>query len=168
MEQGWRRLRPVSGAALLALLAVSGYFGAMEPPTKSVTVPVVHTVLTDQQINSSDIEEIRQRLQDKRKQELDLLDSVIAHADTSAKTRADALDQKAAVAFAMDAEAKTEAALFSLGVDQAVVICSPGSVSVFVPPDTAADERMRTLMIDAAASHSGLEPGEVKIILAKK
>ena len=168
----WKRsmliARPFACTALLALLAISGYMGAMEPQVQAVTVPIVHTALNDHQEEKTDIGKIRTRLDQKREEELVLLDSVIAHADTSARTRSDALEQKTALALAMDAEAKTEAALSCIGIDQSVVICSGGSISVFVPPDAAADEKARTLIIDAAASQSGLEPGEVKIILAKK
>jgi len=160
-------LRAVSSMLLLLILGVCGYLGARQGEVKAVSVPIMREVMEQELHSSLTIEETRIRLEERRKEEIALLDSVIDQTDSGDRSRSDAHEQKMQIVQRMEIEAKTEASLAYMGFDRAAAVCGAQSLTVFIPFDQAKDEKTRVRLIDAAASSSGISPEAVKIILTK-
>lgn len=161
-------MRTVCCAMLLVLLAVCGYAGTQEPSVQTAAVPVSRQILTGKEISASSVADTRTRLDEARRQEIALLDSVLADPDAGSETHRSALEQKTSLAKRMEHEAQLEAALSYMGYGSLAVICGAQTVTVFVPVETALEEAGRVRIIDEAASQTGFAPEDVKIILAKK
>ena len=164
-KMGTRRL---GTALLLVLLAASGYTAAGEAHVQAVAVPVIRNTLTAQEISAVQAADVRVRLREARENEIALLDGVLADPDAGGEIRRSALEQKTALAHRMEQEACIEAALSWMGVQGGTAVCGAETVTVFVPAEMALNESGRVRIIDAAASQTGISPGDVKIILAKK
>lgn len=160
--------RMLCSAALLALLAACSYVGSQEPDVQAASVPVTRVMISGQEISESAVNDTRIRLRQAREQEIALLDTVLGDAYADTEMRRNALEQKTALAHRMEQEAQLEAAFSYMGLGSLAVMFGAGAITVFVPAETALDESERVRIIDAAASQTGLSPGDVKIILAKK
>lgn len=160
-------VRPAGAASLLMMLAICSFAGTSEP-AKTVSVPMERVVLSGEQMSACSMENTRQRLRSERERELALLDSVADHPAAEQETRRNALEQKTSIALRMEQEAAIEAALSYMGFGDTAVICGAQEVTVFAPVSEAGEEKNRIRMIDAAVSHGGVSPDDVRIILAKK
>ena len=67
----------------------------------------------------------------------------------------------------MEFEAQAQACIENLGIKNSTVLCGAQNMTVFVPFEYASDEKMRTAMIDAVSTITGIGAESVKIILAK-
>lgn len=160
-------VRAAGCAILLVLLAVCGYAGAKEQTAQTLSVPMTVKTLDAQEIAAATMEDIRQRLNNEREQELMLLQSVIDHPQADEKTLQSALEQKTQIAQRMELEAQTQASLACMGYEDAAVVCGAQTVTVIVPQKSAESEQDRVRLIDAAVSQTQAAPEDVKIILAK-
>lgn len=160
--------RVLSGAALLALLAVCGYVGAGEKDVQTAAIPVAYSIMTAQEISASAVEDAGRRLDEAREEEIAMLDSVLCDHALDAETHKEALAQKMSLAVRMENEAQLEAMLSYMGYDALRVVCGAESVTVFAPAEMAMDEAVRVRIIDISSSQTGFLPENVKIILAKK
>ena len=161
-------VRAAGSAFLLLILGVCGYLGTLQNEVKAVSVPIVRSIMEQEIHTASTVEETRQRFENRRKEEIALLDSIIAQSDGEGQSRLDALEQKMQIVQRMELEAEAQASLSYMGFDRAAVVCGAQSLTVFVPFDQAEDEKKRVRLLDAAASASGISPEAVKIILTKK
>lgn len=159
--------RAAACAALLALLGVSGYTGALRENDAISDVPVSVQYYDPLERSAMTAGEIARDLGEKRREEIALLDSVIDNPASSEEIRQRALEQKSQIAQRMEQEAQAEAALCYAGYAGVGVLCSLTAVNIFSPYAYMADENDRTRMIDCVCTQTGVQPGEVKIILAK-
>lgn len=164
---GIRWGRCAGGALLLMLLAASGYAGAVRAPVQTVSVPVSCQSLSAWEISEETMQEIQMRLEHERRQEIALLDSVIAGRDASDELAAQALSQKTALAARMETEAQTEAVLAYMGYAQVQAVCGAGRMTLIAPWQYASDDADRVKMIAAAAEQAQISAECVKIILPK-
>lgn len=163
-----RRLGRLAGCVmLLALLAVSGYAGAARTSVEAVSVPVFYQPLSIWEIADESMKDVRMRLEEERKQEIVLLDSVIASPKISEELAEQALAQKMELAARMETEAQTEAALSYMGYSQVYAICGAGSMTLIAPWQYASDDAVRVKLIAAAADQAQIPAEYVKIILPK-
>lgn len=161
-------VRAAGCCALLALLAVCGYWGARQQPVKAVSVPVAAKTVSAREAAAADVAQIKARLTGEREEELALLQSVIDHPSSDEALVRQALAQKAQIAGRMETEAQTEACLALMGYEEAAVICGGSVVTIVAPWDDVPGEEDRVRIIGAAAAQAQTEPEAVKIILAKK
>lgn len=167
-EQAARWIRTAGCAALVALLAACSYLGARQQKVQTVSVPVAVEMISENALSAASIAETQDRLLRERESALALLQSVIDDQSAGAEERSEALKEKTALAKRMAAEAEIMALLAQMGFGDAAVVMGEQSLSVIVPWQAAENERSRVQIIDAAASHTGLSPECVKIILSKK
>lgn len=167
-EQAAPWMRTAGCAALVALLAVCSYLGARQPQAQTVSVPVAVETISENALSAASLEETQDRLLRERENALALLQSVIDDPGAGAEAREEALREKTALAGRMAAEAEMTAILAQMGFGDAAVVMGEQSLSVIVPWQAAENEQSRVRIIDAAASHTGLSPECVKIILSKK
>ncbi|MGN0777324.1 MAG: SpoIIIAH-like family protein [Candidatus Ventricola sp.] len=163
-----RWVRAAGCAVLVALLAVCSYLGARQPVAQTVSVPVAVEMISESALSAASLEETQDRLQRERENALALLQSVIDDQSAGAEARDEALREKTALAKRMAAEAEITAILAQMGFGDAAVVLGEESASVIVPWQAAENEQNRVRLIDAAASHTGLSPECIKIILSKK
>lgn len=162
------RLRAAGCALLLALLGVCGYAGASREAVQAVSVPIARSTLETQASSPASHEEIRARLSEQRRQELSLLESVLADAQTDEATARSALSQKQELVRRMECEAGAEAVLEGMGFAGALSVCGAQVMTVILPQDEAQTEADRLRAIDAVCAQTGTKAEDVKIILAKK
>lgn len=170
VEQGriMRMMRALGCTALLALLAVCGYMGAQPPQTAMVSVPVAVETISESALSAGTLEQTREKLKNERENALLLWQSVLDDPSAGDAERKDALAQKTELAQRMEKEAAACAVLEQMGFGEAAVVISAQTATVIVPWQAAENEQNRVKIIDAAASHTGLPPESVKIILSKK
>ena len=161
-----RILRYAGCGVLLGVLAVSSYAGG-KPPQAPI-VPVLIETVPDQLLTASTMEKTTERLEQKRREALLLLQSVIDDPLADDASRKQAFEEKTRIAARMGTEASLEAMLEHMGFVQPGVIMGEGTLSVVVPWQAAENEHSRMQIIDAAVSQSGLSAEAIKIILAKK
>ena len=153
-------------AALIAILAASGYVGAYRQNVQKTTAaPVVSRQTAYEEYEEMSFEEIENRLEQERAQELALLDGVIDDVGAQDSTKENARQQKIQIVERMETQAQIRAALTSMGIAEAMAICTQERVMLIIPAQYA---QRQTQMIDAACSISGCEAKDVKIILVKK
>ena len=155
-------------AALVALLAACSYLGARQPQAAMVSVPVAVEMISESALGAASLEETQDRLRQERERALELVQSVIDDPKADKAARDAALEEKTALARRMAAEAEMEALLAHMGFGDAAVVLGEDSAAVIIPWQAAENERSRMQIIDAAATHAGLAPECVKIILSKK
>ena len=161
-------VRAAGCAVLVALLAVCSYMGARQGQTTGVSVPVAVKTVSGEVLAAASLEETQAKLMRERKEALALLESVLGDERAGAEAREEALKEKTALAGRMAAEAEVTAILAQMGFADAAVVLGEGSLSVILPWQAAENEQNRLRIIDAAATHTGLSPACVKIILSKK
>ena len=163
-------LRVFCSVLLLALLGVCGYMGAMrrENVQSVVSLPVTRTELEGDAIGGSSMTQIREKMMRQRTEELALLDSVIADAGTASAVREDALAQKAQIAGRMELETQATAILEGMGAEDALVISGAQGLTMLLPQKFGMDEMTRNRILNAVGGLSGMENGQLKIILIKK
>ena len=161
-------MRAAGCAVLVALLAVCSYMGARQGQTTGVSVPVAVKTVSGEVLAAASLEETQAKLMRERKEALALLESVLGDERAGAEAREEALKEKTALAGRMAAEAEVTAILAQMGFADAAVVLGEGSLSVILPWQAAENEQNRLRIIDAAATHTGLSPECVKIILSKK
>jgi len=155
-------------AALVVLLAVSGYMGAVQQrkQTAAVSVPIVFEPLEDASLVSSG-EDVRSRLSMERERALLLLDSVIRDPKASEASMQDALARKAEIASNIEIEARIVKSLEEMGFHGASALCGGRMTTVVVPAALALDEKMRVQIVDAAANAAKQNADSIKIIPQK-
>ena len=153
----------------LAILAVCGFVGA----SKQQHVPAVSAAIVRSSENwsmqtkdsSADAET---RLQEERRQEIELLQAVIEHGASDASTKNDALAQMTALVCRMECEASASACLEEMGFTGAAVSCSSDMLTLLIPYAQLQREEDSMRVIDAMSSITEYEPANIKIILTKK
>lgn len=160
-----RMARAIGCALLLTLLAVCGFVGAKREP-QTLSVALTRSTLATNTARSTP-QEIAERLQTQREQEIALLDSVIANDRATSAARESALAQKTDIAARMEAEAQILAALSYMGYQGVSVVCGTQMATLFVPEEIAARESERTRILDMAATQLGVSAQEIKIIALK-
>lgn len=154
-------------AALLLLLAVSGYTGANSPQTSMTASPVV-TKTVFPQAQEMTYEEIRAEHEQQRQREIELLDSVMDDLSADNGTKNHALEQKTQIAARMETEAQVRAALLHMGYTDAAAVCGAQQVTVILAQESIKTDEDSVRVIDAAAAVAGIDPQNIRIILAKK
>lgn len=160
-------MRLTGCTALVLLLAVCGYWGAGRQKTTGVSVPVAVETVSESVLSAASMEETQRRLRDERESALALLQSVLEEPAADERIKSDALAKKTEMAARMEKEAALCAALAHMGFDGAAVVLGENAATVIVPWQAAESEQNRVKIIDAAVSHTGLAPENVKIILSK-
>lgn len=154
------------GFLMLALLGVSGYYGAKEDPVRMVSVPVTRLVLQD----DSGIESSRQvgvRLSEQRKLEMDILSKILDDDQAEEELKNNAREQLAGIAARIEVEVLAMDCLEKLGKAQASASCNGRMLTIFLPQLQSGDAEA-TALIDAVCGVTGYEPNQVKIILTRK
>ena len=158
--------RAAGCAALIALLAVSGYMGAQpQKQTAAVSVPIVFERMESMDFDLPD-DAGRGTLKDREKA-LMLLDSVIGDPRAAESSVQAALARKAEMAEHIEKEARIVHMLEAMGFAGTEALCSGQMTALIVPKELALDEKTRVQMIDAAANISGQNAGCIKIIPQK-
>lgn len=155
-------------AALLFLLAIGGYAGAKPEAIQMAAAPVVLSAEAERQIEGMSFEEIEKRHESGRRTEIEMLDGIIEDERTDETTRNEALAQKLQLINRMDTELAVTTTLAHMGFERTAVLLGAGQVSVIVSQESLEDEDDTLRIIDAAASLTGVEAKDVKIILVKK
>ena len=163
-------LRLFCGALLLALLGVCGYMGAarQENVQSVVSLPVTRVELEGEAVGGSSIAGVREKLEQSRREELALLDGVIADAGATSAAKEDALAQKTQRAARMEQEAQRTAILNGMGAEGALAVCGAQGVTLLIPQEFGLDETARNQLLNAVSGQSGTETAQLKIILIKK
>ncbi len=163
-------LRVFCSVLLLLLLGVCGYMGAArrESVQSVVGLPVTRTELEGDAIGGSSMTQIREKMKRQRMEELALLDSVIADAGTTSAAKEDALTQKAQIVGRMELETQATAILEGMGAEDALVISGAQGLTMLLPQKFGLDETTRNRLLNAVGGLSGMENGQLKIILIKK
>lgn len=163
-----RLLRMAGCAALLVLLAASGYAGAVPKPAQVASVPVMVKMVSQEALSAVSLEQTRAELNQHREAALAQLQLVLDDPRTDDETAENALREKAEIAAKMETEASVCALLAHMGFADTAVVAGEGILSIIAPWQAAGNEQNRIRMIDAAAGQCGLLPQNVKIIPAKK
>ena len=154
-------------AALLMLLAASGYVGAEKrEETAAVSVPIVFETVEAGAFIHAGIEDETDRLEAERERALSLLEDVIRDPRASEQTAQNALKEKTRIAAAIEQEAKLETALEQIGLEDVKVVIGGQMLSVFAP-ESELDDKKRVQIVDMACAVAGVSPECVKIILVK-
>ncbi|MBQ7785853.1 MAG: SpoIIIAH-like family protein [Clostridia bacterium] len=162
-----KTMRAVCGAMLLALLGVCGFAGADRSQTQTVSVPVLLKMMDEEAVSVQSVEETRRKLREEREREMELLCSVAENPGSEPSLVQTALKQKTELAYRMEQEASTTAALAYMGFERAAVICGAQTMSVFVPLSYMEQEHVSVRIVDCVCTQTGFEPENVKIILSK-
>jgi len=161
-------MRALCCAALIALLALSGYMGtAKREETVQVSVPVVFEVLEEAAVLPGEADS-PDRLAQEREKALLLLEDVIRDPKASQAAVQIALAQKTEIAASIETEARIVQTLEQMGFGGASALCGGLMTTVIVPQDMALDGKARVQIIDAAANAAGQSADRIKIILSKK
>ena len=154
--------------ALVVLLALSGYMGAMQrrEETTTVSVPIAFEPLEDVSVILQE-EEMKNRLELEREKALALLEDVILNSKASEAIVHDALARKTEIASNMETEARIVKLLEEMGVYGVSALCGGRMTSVVVPQKLALDEKMRVQIVDAAANAAKQSADCIKIIPQK-
>ncbi|MBQ4265730.1 MAG: SpoIIIAH-like family protein [Clostridia bacterium] len=164
-----RKMRRFGCAALLLLLTLSAYSGAAKPEVQAVSVPVTVQTISQEALSAQSLAESADALAKKREALLAQLQSIADQPGADSETINQALRQMAALVQRMETEASVCTLLCSMGFSDVVAILSEERIlSVIVPWQIAENEKNRLRIMDAVASHAGVSPDAVKIILAKK
>lgn len=156
-------------AALIAVLAASGYAGAgSQEEVRMTAAPVISRSSVEDEYEGMTFDEVESKLREERKREIAVLDGVITGTDTDEETRENAQNQKLALAKRMETEAQVRAALEHMGLECAAALCTEERTVLIVPAQYAEDQETTVRIIDAAAAISGCTAKDVKIILVKK
>lgn len=154
-------------AALLMLLAASGYLGAeRNEKTAAVSVPIVFEAVEAGAFINVGIEEETEKLETERERVLSLLEDVIRDPRASEQTAQNALKEKIRIAAEIEREAKLETALEQIGVKETKAVIGEQILSVFAPVGVL-DDKTRVQIVDMACAVAGVSPDCVKIILVK-
>jgi len=154
--------------ALVALLAISGYMGAVQlhEQAATVSVPIVFEQLEDTAWISQG-EEDRSRLSQEREKALLLLEDVIRDPKASQTAVQEALARKTEIAAYIETEARIMQTLETMGYSDTAALCGGKMTTVVVPREVALDEKARIQIVDAAANAARQSADHIKIILAK-
>lgn len=168
-ERTGRHLRAALCALLLTLLAVCGYAGASRGGVRAVSVPVVYSTLETGAASGTKTspEAIRARLSEQRRQEMELLESVIDGDAADEATRTSALAQRTELARRMECEASAEAVLEGMGFSGAISVCGAQVMTLILRQEQAQTQADRLRALDAVSAQTGTAAEEIKIILAK-
>jgi len=155
-------------AALLALLAASGYAGANRSgQVQTVSAPIVFESLEEGDLAAVSVETAGNSLASVRAQALALLEEVLADPRASQEAISRAHEEKTQMSEDMESEARIEAALDAMGIGGVKAVSGEGVMMVIAPPDAALDSKVRMQIVDTALSATGLDAEDIKIILAK-
>jgi len=167
MKKGVHLLRALCCAALVALLALSGYMGtAQREKTVQVSVPIVFEPLEDVSAMLEG-EEAPGRLTREREKALLLLEDVIRDPKASSKAIETALARKTEIAACIETEARITAQLEAMGFDGASALCGGAMTVVIVPENLLLNDKARVQIIDAAANAAKSAADRIKIIPQK-
>lgn len=161
------RKRFVWCAVLLAVLVASAAHAGEWEGKQIAALPVARVYDPVVETASMGSSATRETINMQRAKEIEMLEQVLAHPDSGKQTRADALSQKTDIVRRMEFEAQAQACIENLGIKNSTVLCGAQNMTVFVPFEYASDEKMRTAMIDAVSTITGIGAESVKIILAK-
>jgi len=159
--------RSMGCVALLALLGVSGYFGAQAGAVQTVSSPVI--VRREPAAEGvQEIEAIRARHEGDRMEEIALLDSVIDHPQAQQDARNSALEQKLQIVRRMEDETQVNAALAQMGFEGASALCGAQQMTVILNENAEQIDGKTARIVEAVVGITGMQPRDIKIILAKK
>ena len=154
-------------AALLMLLATSGYVGAEKrEETAAVSVPIVFETVEAGTFVNADTKEETDRLESEQERALSLLEDVIRDPRASEQTAQNALKEKTRIAAEIEKEAKLETALGQVGIKAVKVMIGEQMLNVFAAA-SALDDKTRVQIVDMACAVAGVSPECVKIIPIK-
>ena len=154
----------------VTFIVTCGYMGAarQENVQSVVSLPVTRVELEGEAVGGSSIAGVREKLEQSRREELALLDGVIADAGATSAAKEDALAQKTQIAARMEQEAQMTAILNGMGAEGALAVCGAQGVTLLVPQTFGMDENARNRLLNAVGGSSGSETAQLKIILIKK
>lgn len=161
-----KMLRFAGCAGLLALLVISSYAGRTQ--VEVPVVPMQVETVSGEVLELQTMAQTDERLEQKRKETIALLQSVLEDPSAGEEEKKKALEEKTKIAARMETEASLEALLAHMGFEQTAVIAGEETLSIIAPWQAAENEHNRVRMIDAAVSQSAFSADAVKIILSKK
>jgi len=155
-------------AALVALLALSGYMGATQGSEQAaaVSVPIVFEAIEDVAAILPG-ENTQSRLMQEREKALLLLEEIIRDPKATEASVQDALMRKSEIASNVDTEARIVNALEAIGFQGTAALCGGRMTTVIVPQKLALDEKARVQIVDAAANAAKQNADSIKIIPQK-
>lgn len=160
-------LRVLCCAALIALLALSGYMGtAKREEAAMVSVPIVFEPLEDVSVLTGG-EDTPGRLAREREQALSLLEDVIRDPKASQSAVQAALARKTEIAGYIETEARITQTLEAMGFAGTAALCGGTLTTVIVPDNLLLDGKARVQIVDAAANAAGQSADRIKIIPQK-
>jgi len=160
-------IRGLCCAALIALLAVSGYAGMRREEAQSVSIPIVFDTIMESELVFGDAQE-EDSFEKEREKALSLLEDVIRDPKAKEKTVQNALEEKIRIAGSMEQEARLRQALTEMGIEDAGAISGNGTMTLILPSGSMIDDKTRIQIVDTVQTVTGILPECVKIILAKK
>ena len=162
-----RKMRGMGCAFFLLLLAVCGYVGAQREGTRTVSAPVTRSAIQLSTVGDA-IAETANRLEEQRNMEIALLREVMADSEAGSEHRENAAAQLIQITERMETEAQSTACLERMGFEGVKAVCGAQMISLIVPAEEALQDDDAARIVEAVSSLTGIEPGEIKIILAKK
>lgn len=159
-------IKIASGFVFLALLAVCGFAGASRAGVQTVSVPVQRQTIESEPAQPQGMS-TAERLARDRREEIEMLDSVIENENTDQATRQSALAQKTQLTGRMELEAQARACLTQMGYDSAQAVCGAEIMTILIASSGMTNSSDSARIVSAVADQTGIEPQNVKIILTQ-